>query len=288
MPQPHESQEFLDLFSWREKAKNQELEVAECISIWTDICGFGNLLGDSKWDLKILQSSSALELLNEVYTIGCRVLLPNVAPFPSDRIIVLNDGIARTVDFKYKKQIDSYSLLFYFRDLLINHFILSEITKRFKVGIRTVLAGGERIQYSPITVTGQSVLYYDKENISEHGKKLLDTQFLYNPAEFQMNTAFAKAFTIDNLGSRAGIQVNGLFIESDFIKSFSDLNNLEIITTDNIINLYYKNTLIFELHILKALELNIKELDVKVYHISKFFIHEAFDGEDVEYNLFNN
>jgi len=286
MPQPHESQEFQDFIFWREKARNQNLEVSDCISTWTDICGFGSLLSENKWDLKALQSSGTLELLNEVYTIGCSILLPNVSPLPSDRIVVLNDGIARTVDLKYKKDLDTFSFLFFIRDLLINHYLLLEVTKRFKVGIRTIITGGERIQYSPISVTGQSVLYYNEENVSDYGKKLLNTQFLYNPAEFQMNTAFAKAFTIDNLGTKEGIKVNGLFIESSFIDKISDLTNLEIKTNDNIIKFYFKETLIFDLNILSLIDIKVKGLDVKVYHISRFFIHKTFDGEDVEFNLY--
>src|SRR5437763_14956917 len=53
-----------------------------------------------------------------------------------------------------------------------------------------------------LSVTGHSFLYYDEEKISDYGKKLLTTTFVYNPAEFQMNTAFAKAFIIDSFGTK--------------------------------------------------------------------------------------
>ena len=59
-------------------------------------------------------------------------------------------------------------------------------------------------------------------------KKILETQFLYNPAEFQMNTAFAKAYTIDAIGSKERIFVNGLYIEELFLNLIKDIPDIKI------------------------------------------------------------
>lgn len=286
MPTPTDSKEFMDFQQWREDSKKQVLNVSNCISSWTDICGFGDLLENNNWNLNKLQDAGVVILLNEVYTVAGRPLLINPDPLPNDKIIVLNDGVARTIDLTHKDKLDSYIFLMFLRDLVFTHYFLLETTKRYKVGVRTILAGGERIQYSPISTTGHSILSYDKEKISNFGKQLLNTTFVYNPAEFQMNTAFAKAFTIDSLGTKKNIKINGFYIEDDFIKQIEGLNDIEIIIGINEINFFYKKSLVFELHISESFKHNIKGLEVLIHHIDKFIIHKEFDGDDVEIALF--
>ena len=43
---------------------------------------------------------------------------------------------------------------------------------------------------------------YDEKKISEEGKKFLEKTFVYNPSEFQMNTAFAKAYSIERFRNK--------------------------------------------------------------------------------------
>jgi len=124
MPQPSDSKKFLGYQKWRDESENQKLKTSSCIATWTDVCGFGNLLQKNNWDLNKLQDERIVHLLNEVYTIAGRVFLPNVAPLPSDRIIVLNDEIAKTVDLEYKSYLNGYVFLFFIRDTIINHHIL--------------------------------------------------------------------------------------------------------------------------------------------------------------------
>ena len=286
MTQPFESKEFLDKLKWQTDTHNRKLESIECIAIWTDICGFGNLLQNNEWDLLKLQNAGLVELLNEVYSIAGRVMLPFASPMPSDRILVLNDGIAKTLDLNFKNYLDGHTFLFFLRDSIFNHYFLLKTTENYGVGIRTVFAGGARIQYSPEKITGHSVLYYDNNNISDFGKKILETQFLYNPSEFQMNTAFAKAFTIDSLGTKEGINVNGLYIESSFIDLIEDIPNLKVQIEDNKIDISYKDTLMFKIYTSKTIIKKIKGLEVKIYHIKKFKIYKEFDGDDLEFIVY--
>ncbi len=286
MPTPYESKEFFEGLKWREKAKSKLLTANNCIASWTDICGFGSLLKEAEWNLSKLQLIGAIELLNEVYEITANPLLPNIDPYPNDKIIILNDGIARTVDLKYKKEMDSFSFLIFFRNMIFNHYYLLEITRRYNVGIRTVFAGGQRIQYSRPNTTGHSLLYYDTENVSDYGKQLLDTTFVYNPAEFQMNTAFAKAFTIDSLGTKENIKVNGLYIEEDFLVLMGDIKNIDIKFNNSLIEISYKKKLVFNLNIAEKLIKNLKGINVEIYHIDKYHIYSNFDGDDLDFDLF--
>ena len=286
MPTPHESKEFLDTLKWRQKATDKMLQPSNCIASWTDICGFGSMLENNNWDLEKLQQANIVKLLNEFSSIAGRPLLVNIDPFPNDKIIILNDGIARTVDLKHIDKVNSYQFLIFLRDLITTHYLLLKITNNYSLGIRTVLAGGQRIQYSPEKTTGHSSLYYDSDKISDFGKKLLETTFVYNPIEFQMNTAFAKAFTIDNLGTKNGIKVNGFYIENGFIENIVGVNGLTINKENDRFKIFNGDNLVFELVIADELNKNIKGIDVKIYQIDKFLIYKVFDGDDLEFNLY--
>lgn len=286
MPNSYESKESIESREWWLKSKSKELEIFECISCWTDVCGFGSLLQNNDWDLRKVQEAGAIKLLNEVYSVAGRICLPNVDPLPCDKIIVLNDGIARTVDLTYKHKLDGYIFLMFLRDIILNHYTLLRTTSNYNLGIRTIMAGGERIQYSPTTMTGHSILSYDPDNISPYGQKILNTQFLYNPAEFQMNTAFAKAFTIDNLGTKHNIKVNGLFIESSFFDLLIGVPSVEISIELNSIKISYKTTQMFDLVILNTIKTNIKGIEVKIFHIEKLHIEKEFDGDDCVFDLY--
>lgn len=286
MPTPYENKEFIEELEWETKSKHKKLSANKCIASWTDICGFGNLLNESKWDLSELQKKGVIELLSDLHSIAGSPSLVNIDPLPNDKIIVLNDGIARTVDLKYKDKMDSGSFLYYLRTLITNHYILLLKTKIYNVGVRTILAGGERIQYSRASTTGHSVLYYDGKNISDFGKKILDTTFVYNPAEFQMNTAFAKAFTIDSLGSRNNIKVNGLYIEQSFFTLVDSIKNIRVSIENNYINIFHKEKIVFKFSIAETLQKDLKGIEVVIYHIDKYFICANFDGKDVDFDMY--
>lgn len=268
---PYDSSEFHDLMAWEKKTKSKGLEPNLCIAGWMDICGFGARLEKYKWDLAGLQESNMLKLLNSVYSLAADSLLINTAPYPFESVLIINDGIARSVDLKYIEHVHEFNLARYLMDLVIKHYQLLNLTNDYKLGIRTVLAGGERIQYAPITKSGASYLFYDENNISDYGKKLLDQNFLYNPAEFQMNTAFAKAYTIDSYGSKSGFTVNGFFIEETFLKNLSKHPRLKINYYDDKIEVLSTNDCSYELRIEKTVHFEKMSLNTKVYKISSLF-----------------
>lgn len=287
MTTPHDSKEFQEKLMWRSKAQNKTLVVSDCISSWTDICGFGSLLAHAKWDLGTLQNEGMVCFLNEFHLIAGKPLLVNIDPFPNDKVIVLNDGIARTIDLFHSEKMHAHSFLIYFRDLLFTHYHLLRYTKSFKIGVRTILAGGQRVQYSPPTTTAHSFLHYDEQNPSDYGKKLLATTFVYNPAEFQMNTAFAKAFTIDSLGTKNNINVNGLYIESTYFKKLNKIVGLQIDFLEKKIVLSRDKIPMFELSISDIQLKDLKGIETTIYHVDNFHIFKMFDGDDLDFDMFN-
>lgn len=234
-----------------------------------------------------MQNNNSLILLNEFHSLLGTSLMIGVNNIPNEKVLVLNDGIAKTIELKEIKNYGTYSLtfLFHFRDLITRHYLALNVCKRYEVGIRTVLAGGEKIQYTPEKLTGQFNLYYDEKKISEYGKKILETTFVYNPSEFQMNTAFAKAFTIESLGSKYGINVNGLYIEEQYLQILGEIDNIVVDINEEKINIHKENTLVFILNIKSKIPIEIKGLDTLVYHINEFIILESFDNDPVEIDL---
>ena len=129
-------------------------------------------------------------------------------------------------------------------------------------------------------------MYYDEEKISEYGKSILDTTYVYNPSEFQMNTAFAKAFTIDNIGTKGNIKVNGFYIESSFLEIIKGIDNINLKFTPESINIHFKNKLMFKLLISDNFKIDLKGIIVRIYHIGEFQILKEFDGEEINVSLF--
>lgn len=284
MPTPWEKEEFYAAIEWRGKAHRGELKPIPCVSTWMDVCGFGGMLKESQWDLMSLQKNGALELLSEVYDRVGHPFLVNLPPMAFENVLIINDGVARTVDLDKPEYIQASSAIFYIRDLVLGHLSLLRLTERYGVGIRTVLAGGERIQYSPEIHTGNSFLYHGEEP-NEHSKQLLEKNFLYNPAEFQMNTAFAKAYSIDAQGSKSGFNVKGFFVEKTFFEKFEEIDGLDIITTAESVLICHKSNPALELYVKSSLSAELNGLSCVVLSISAVRIDASFEGEETLIDL---
>ena len=284
MPTPWEKEEFQKSRKWIRDSKSGSLTPIPCIGVWMDVCGFGSRLEEANWNLDILQSNGTLNLLSEVYQCVGHPFLVGVEPQPFENILILNDGIARTVDFHNTQYIHAVQAIFYIRDLVLGHLHLLRLTNFHDLGVRTVLAGGERIQYSAETFTGNSILSHN-EIPAEWGEKLLKKNFLYNPAEFQMNTAFAKAYSVDANGTSAGFNVNGFFIEQMFFDRFASIPYITFTFTETSIQLKYKDNIALELYVNINKYFTYKGLNTHVYGISTVRVDKTFEGEETIIDL---
>lgn len=280
MTTPWEKQEYLDSVAWAKKSKAGELEVKPCISVWMDVCGFGSALEKCTWDLVELQKCGMLELLSTIYQRAGHPFLVGVEPMPYESILIINDGISRTVDLDKPEYANCVPFVFYLRDLFFAHRTLVELTNSKGYGFRTILAGGERVQYSPTLFTGNSILQHNKDNISPFGKALLKKNFLHNPSEFQMNTAFAKAYSIDSLGSSLGFNINSCYIESSFWGIIEKIPELNIRHNRDSKIIYFNSTPVLEIYFSEAISNHFKGIDLLVQKVCKIRIDERFEGEE--------
>lgn len=274
MKTPYESDEFREKIKWEENSKGKKLIPIPCIAAWIDICGFGSELEKASWDLNELQNQNIFQLLSEVYSLTAEPFLVGVSPYPFESTLIINDGIAKTVDLMHLDKTSEFAIIKYIEKLIVAHILVLKRSKEFKLGARTVLAGGQRVEYSPKKITGKSLSYYDSENTSPFMTQLLKQDFLYNPAEFQMNTAFAKAYSIDAVGSDSGFHTNGLYIEQDFIKNISQHPNIKIEIHDSIIKIELSEKNFLVLTISEELTFNFKGLQTLVYKIKDIKLPE--------------
>lgn len=96
-----------------------------------------------------------------------------------------------------------------------------------------------------------------------------------------MNTAFAKAFTIEGMGRKVGILPDFFYIESSAVELINLIPDISFIKENDKLVISYKEIPRMDLHISNELNINCKGLNVTIYEISKFHIFEALDGDDI-------
>ena len=270
-----DSEEVQKDIKFNEKTWQAQLVASRCFGFWTDICGFGSLLEKYDWDLQKLNDNHVMKLQRLFYNIMGAI------HDTEERTLILNDGIAKILKYSDYVTINSDVIVFYIRDLLISHYVFWERASEFGVSVRSVFAAGEYIPYAINNQTGEQILQYDPNNISEHGKQILNTTYVYNPTEFQMNTAFAKAFTIESLGQKAGIKPDYFYIESSAVELINSIPKIDFAINNNILTMSFNKIPRMELIISNTLSLNVKGFDVIVYEISSFHIFKELDGDDI-------
>jgi hypothetical protein len=281
---PLDSQEFKEQDYWENQTSLSALVPIRAIAAWSDICGFGNALRNAQWKLSNLTNGGLFQALSQTHSLLGKPFLVGVPPVPSERILVINDGVARTIDLIDPKYVDRANLIFYVRDLLMHHYMLEEILVKKGLGLRTVLAGGERCQYSSPKSTGHSLLWYNDEP-SDSGKKLLEQQFVYNPAEFQMNTAFALAFTLETMGSRKGLTPNRVYIEENWLNKFNEVMPGLCEVDAQFIHFSWHGQPGLSVSFDSCLFIDLGGLSTRVYRVMSFIVHKHFEGERTEFPM---
>lgn len=281
---PHRTAEAGEARKWRHLAKEGHLDVVSVVSAWSDICGFGGALETANWDLNCLKRHGIFEALSQTYETLGQPFFVGVPPQPSERVLIINDGVARNLDIGGVELLHPVQLIFYVRDLLMYHYILENIMVARGLGLRTVLAGGERCRYSPSKSTGESLLFHSGTP-SPHGERILAQQFVYNPSELQMNTGFALAYTLDALGSRVGIKPNRIYFEDGWVSAFEKhlpgLIERQEKSFTFMLNGEPALSLIWD----KQLSVDARGKQVVVYSVSEVIARYALEGEETSFPM---
>lgn len=200
-----------------------KMKTTPCFCMWSDLLGFSKIFVDSNWKLNEIQMK---KIYNRLESAHSSVLYYSS---PQERILILNDGIAKVFHPKNKlKDIDNIlSISMFLRSCVELHMSISETEHEDDLpGCRTILAFGENIEYLAEEVRFDDYVFnYSKpqgSEISDLAKSNGNPIVVYNPKELQMNTAFSKAYILESGGQSAGLPGNYMYIDKSVIDAIDD------------------------------------------------------------------
>lgn len=283
---------FREKLHWRKMVKSGSLQIVDSFCAWSDVCGFGAALANAGLDLNVLVKDGlhdVLELMNDHFgKIG--QLNYKCRPFTfedMDRCVILNDGVTKVVDV-HAENLEPFSIALWIKNLLVSHWMtLNIINERYKgsLGLKTILSAGQRMQYMKEMTTGEDMLQHG-DTISEWGKKYVDTCFTYSPGQLQMNTAFARAYKIDELGSEYGVCPNGFYIDAAFLKALSmRLRDDEFEFSDSVVVIRNGGKPALSMDVVSVRNVTTTLFGTKVLRIGKFTVGLGLESEEVPFDV---
>ena len=191
------------------------LMIQEVVCCWSDLLGFGNTISEENWSLPEKTAEKVYSRLTKAQ----KCLASNLDP-TSEVGLTLNDGFARSSITE--RFTDPVQPSMWFRGCLFSHQCLNEKdSENGFPGARTVISHGKSLKHSCEELRFDDFVFpYTKKNpqsLSSIAKRNGNPQIYINPINFQMNTAFSKAYIIDEAGSEAGISGPNFFIDNSFI-----------------------------------------------------------------------
>lgn len=169
--------------------------IKDCICGWYDLLGYGKPFVDSKWNLNDMRCYNNFERIKKLkiyfsVSLAAKVLGTKLS---------FNDGFASTIDVDFTS-VTGYNDVLLFLEGILNDFIAINHNDQQNgfPGVRGIISFGQRFSYDDYDTSFDVVA---------------NKTYAYSPTEFQMNTAFSKAFIMEESGSRANLCGNSLFID---------------------------------------------------------------------------
>lgn len=174
---------------------DEKIEIIDCICSWYDLLGYGAPFVEANWNLhdeRCKINVDRIENLKMLFHSSWSVE-------PLGTRLAFNDGFSSTIDVDVSSS-EHYKKLLYFLEGIVKDFnsINHYDKKNGFPGIRGIITYGQRFAYDSCS---QSYDVFSEKTIS------------YFPTEFQMNTAFSKAFIIEESGNRANITGDNLYFD---------------------------------------------------------------------------
>ncbi len=207
---------------------------------WSDLLGFGSHFTKNNWKLSEKEWHKITDRLDSFYKIHSKHFSAS-----NGFMFVLNDGVIKTYFLEKISKDNSINILhgieLWLRNIVMSHIFIikSEISNNFP-GARTVIAFGEKSEYTFSEARiDDFVLNYTrpKGGFSNIAKGTGNPIIISNPKELQMNTALAKAYILDDMGSKKDIGGSSLYIDESVLIFIT-----ELIKMSNIININESDT----------------------------------------------
>jgi hypothetical protein len=124
----------------------------------------------------------------------------------------------------YLQDIGFFRLMYWLHGIWFCHYRANLLEKKHhQPGIRTVLVAGSRIAFSLGDKSTSQLILARRPNLDPedlpwmYKKEFLSRTAFYMPWEFQMNLAFAKAYSLEALGSRGGLSGPRFFVDNTIV-----------------------------------------------------------------------
>lgn len=201
-----------------------KLQTMKCFCLWSDLLGFGDVFERNNWELTDVEKRQIYERLGAAHS--------NVLYYSDiyERVLILNDGIAKVFHPHNKGYFHRIS--YFIRSCVYLHNSINETEHENKnPGCRSVLTFGENIEYLEGEIRlDDYIMNYTKPQgaeisniVSSSGNPII----VYNPKELQMNTAFSKAFLLDEGGTKAGLPGNNFYVDQSVVNAIIDYSKEE-------------------------------------------------------------
>ncbi|HEY1122661.1 MAG TPA: hypothetical protein VGE67_13705 [Haloferula sp.] len=198
------------------KSWGAKFQVREAACAWSDLLGFGRHFVKSGWKPDIATWQKIAERLQAAYSIHLRY--PSL---PGNFMLLLNDGVVRTI-VDNKDHAFCWPLAAWIRDVVWAHVDVTSTERATGYpGPRTIVTGGEHANYGlPAATMDDFANLATKEypGMTKAAQAAGNPTIASNPAALQMNTAFSKAYILDDYGSEVGINGCGLFVDASFFE----------------------------------------------------------------------
>jgi hypothetical protein len=222
------------------KVEDEGFNIINCICAWYDLLGFGQPLVDSEWNLNDKRCEKQLQRIKSLDL----SLVNGYSSTHGSTSFSLNDGIIFNFDIDPDIPNLQERLIMVLDDLILEYQSLNfrDESAGFP-GIRGVLTIGHRYNYTHV---GSTVRVLDDKTIA------------YHPKDFQMNTAFSKAYIMESSGSKSKISGNKLYVDKYLLDSIEIIilkgqkqirieKNLSDAEESKFFSIYHNNTLLLEL-----------------------------------------
>ncbi|GIP53251.1 hypothetical protein [Paenibacillus vini] len=272
-------------------------KIVPAICCWSDLLGFGGKFTENNWILGERQWSEVINRLVNVQTILARFLQPGY-----EYSLVLNDGIVRS--YLMDNGIDHIQMLsLWLRSCVFFHNEVLESERKNKLpGLRTIIAAGDRAIHNWDDIKFSDYVYnYSKvhpSGLSSFERSGNNPTIMINPSPLQMNTAFSKAFILDEAGSKSGVGGASFYLDESFLKLLMYLSQ-EVDHCEGYIWDEYNDKVVFAIPIkgyghlyhlgfeleLPEINIDLNALKTKVYKVVSFFPHDE-DPKEFKIEIF--
>jgi len=267
-----------ELDEWQSLVDSGNLPPVDVLCSWTDLSGVGHCLRKAKWDLGEAQD---LGLIRNVAHLYRRLADRAYAVGMQERILVLNDGVARAVDVALGA--DLVGQVLHLRGLMHAHLmLLSDLDPGFSV--RTVLAGGQRVQYAETTESTPTPPADRLEEEPEEYRRRLE--IVYNPRAFQMNTAFSRAYILER---EAHLPAGGFHIAGEWIGTFEGLfpgclSKVQM-KTGLLLKFAHLGEQLLDVECTRPRSCRCRGLEARVVSVRRWRAYRGLDGDSGEWSL---